>query len=70
MKPVTCWYKETYNERVGGYSYQYNHFEMGCSDKDKPIAKFPSQKKNWNKANWKKMFAYLTEDNIIVGERK
>ena len=50
MKDITVWYR--WNEKKN--EYEYNHFDYGISDGDKPKSNNKVLEKNWSGSKWKK----------------
>ena len=67
MKKVTCWKREKLdkNHKPTGI-FSHNHIEEGWSDDDSPRPRGTVQKSSWSGANWKKEFAYLVDNRVIM----
>ena len=55
-EPITTWYKQ---------KFEYNHYESGHSEAEKPKAHYPEQEKSWGNEVWKRKHAYLVNGKVV-----
>ena len=59
MKDITVWY--CWNRKKG--IFEYNHFDYGISEGDKPQSKIKELEKQWANNLWEKKYKKVKEEN-------
>lgn len=57
-KDITVWY--IWNKKKE--KYEYNHFDYGVSETDKPKSKVKELEKSWSGSKWEKKYKKIKEE--------